>query len=164
MKGLTLQPAQKFDPYLVPDVRNFLYREVVIMASKATRAISSTVGVEIKKFEDLDRFMTGERRKKLQDIYHFIISSLVTDTIFEHHGETGSFSLDQVESLKKTTFSKVICENTHIHEIQRYVFRFPSAGNPVTHCNELPDLDLSAWEDFGHKKKNKHRTYNDTPS
>lgn len=26
VKGLTLQPAQKFDPYLVPDVRNFLYR------------------------------------------------------------------------------------------------------------------------------------------
>ena len=29
VKGLTLQPAQKFDPYLVPDVRNFLYRYVI---------------------------------------------------------------------------------------------------------------------------------------
>ncbi|PRD28572.1 UNVERIFIED_CONTAM: hypothetical protein NCL1_31956 [Trichonephila clavipes] len=37
--------------------------------------------------------------------------------------------------------------------MQRYAFRFPSSSNPVSHCNELEDLDLSAWEDFGHKKK-----------
>ncbi|KAG8170787.1 hypothetical protein JTE90_022406, partial [Oedothorax gibbosus] len=126
-----------------------------------TSYIQYCFGVEIKKFEDLDRFMTPERRKRLQDIYQSVhdidlysggtSESMVPDGVvgptfaciigiqfyhlkfgdryyFEHHGETGSFSLSQLETIKKSTFSKLICQNTHIHEIQRYAFRFPSAG------------------------------------
>ncbi|GFT01135.1 peroxidase [Trichonephila clavipes] len=203
MKGMTLQPSQKFDPYLVPDVRNFLYRRrgnatgLDLAAFNIQRGrdhglqgytsyIQYCFGVEIKTFEDLDRFVTPERRKRLQDLYQSVhdidlftggtSESHVPDGIvgptfaciigiqfyhlkfgdryyFEHHGETGSFSLEQLSSLKKSTLSKIICENTHIQEMQRYAFRFPSSSNPVSHCNELEDLDLSAWEDFGHKKK-----------
>ncbi|XP_015919967.1 peroxidase isoform X2 [Parasteatoda tepidariorum] len=203
MKGLTLQPSQKMDPYFVPDVRNFLYRRrgnstgLDLAAFNIQRGrdhgvqgytsyIQYCFGVEVKKFEDLDRFMTPERRKKLQDIYHsvhdidlytggtsesHVPEGVVGPTFaciigiqfyhlkfgdryyFEHHGETGSFSLEQLESIKKSPLAKIVCENTHLHEIQQYAFRFPSTANPVTHCSELPDIDLSLWADYGHKKK-----------
>lgn len=35
--------------------------------------------------------------------------------------------LDQLDNIKKVPFSQVLCKNTHLKEIQKYAFRFPSS-------------------------------------
>ncbi|XP_077547847.1 peroxidase-like [Haemaphysalis longicornis] len=66
---------------------------------------------------------------------------------FEHGYQAGSFTPEQLESLRETTLAKIICENTGIKtKLQKNVFRLPSRGKKVD-CEDLPDIRLHLWTD-----------------
>lgn len=69
---------------------------------------------------------------------------------FEHKDQAGSFTRDQLNSIKQTTLAKIFCENSDIYrkqKIQKYVMRLPSKSNPEVPCSSLPDIDISAWQE-----------------
>ena len=54
----------------------------------------------------------------------------------------GVFTPAQLKSIRRTTLSRVICDNTGIDQIQRDAFR--SDQSRVT-CSSIPTLDLAPW-------------------
>ncbi|KFM65699.1 Chorion peroxidase, partial [Stegodyphus mimosarum] len=66
---------------------------------------------------------------------------------FEHGGQTGSFTPAQLREIKKVTLGKLICQNSRIDEIQPNAMLFPSNRNRVQECNQLPEMDLTAWRE-----------------
>ncbi|KAL1444539.1 hypothetical protein MTO96_029775 [Rhipicephalus appendiculatus] len=77
------------------------------------------------------------RRLKLGDRFYY-----------EHGGQAGSFSEDQLNSIRSVTYSKVLCENSQgVKNIQQRAFLLPSVTNPVVTCADLPQLDLNLWQD-----------------
>uniref|UniRef100_A0A147BFY3 Putative peroxinectin n=2 Tax=Ixodes ricinus TaxID=34613 RepID=A0A147BFY3_IXORI len=65
---------------------------------------------------------------------------------FEHGGQAGSFTPAQLTELRRTTLSKIICDNSIGHQsAQRYVFRTISDSNPEVPCSSLPVMNMDAW-------------------
>jgi peroxidase len=78
-------------------------------------------------------------RKKYGDRYYF-----------EHEGQSGSFSSEQLSSLKQMTLARVLCVNGDEYprqRIQKRVMLLPSESNPEVDCTSFPDLDLTLWID-----------------
>ncbi|XP_077547846.1 salivary peroxidase/catechol oxidase-like [Haemaphysalis longicornis] len=66
---------------------------------------------------------------------------------FEHGYQAGSFTPEQLKTLRETTLAKIICENTGIKtKLQKNVFRLPSRERKVD-CKDLPDIRLDLWTD-----------------
>ncbi|XP_020300497.1 peroxidase-like [Pseudomyrmex gracilis] len=68
--------------------------------------------------------------------------------------ETGdpkiAFTLEQLNELRKSSISRLLCDNgDNIQHMQRLGFERISETNPLRRCNELPQVDLSLWKDFG---------------
>ncbi|KAG5895426.1 hypothetical protein JTB14_037585 [Gonioctena quinquepunctata] len=62
---------------------------------------------------------------------------------FEHHDE---FTLKQLQEIRKASISKLLCDNSHhIRFMQPRGFEAISENNPLTPCESLPSIDLSAW-------------------
>ncbi|XP_015795696.1 peroxidase isoform X1 [Tetranychus urticae] len=67
---------------------------------------------------------------------------------FEHRDQAGTFSPDQLQEIRKTTFAQILCANSDkLSFIQKNVFRGESKRNPVVPCNTLTAPDLRAWRD-----------------
>ncbi|XP_045497152.1 heme peroxidase 2 [Colias croceus] len=68
---------------------------------------------------------------------------------FENDNPAARFTEQQLAEIKKTTLSKILCENFDIlSDIQRAAFDLPSNFlNPRVSCASLPKLDLSAWRE-----------------
>ncbi|KAK8778754.1 hypothetical protein V5799_019907 [Amblyomma americanum] len=65
---------------------------------------------------------------------------------FEHGGQAGSFTPAQLTELRRTTLSKIICDNSIGHEMtQREVLRTVSESNPEVPCSTLRGLNMDAW-------------------
>ncbi|XP_037518159.1 chorion peroxidase-like [Rhipicephalus sanguineus] len=65
---------------------------------------------------------------------------------YEHGGQAGSFTPEQLRTIRETTLAKIICENTRVGiRVQRNVFRTPNSGEPIVNCNDLPDINLEHW-------------------
>lgn len=62
------------------------------------------------------------------------------------------FTEHQLAEIRKTTLSKVMCENMDHHtEMQRAAFDLPSNFlNPRVPCHSMPHLDFSAWRETRH--------------
>ncbi|XP_048515872.1 uncharacterized protein LOC105686151 [Athalia rosae] len=62
------------------------------------------------------------------------------------------FTEHQLAELRKTTLSKIICENMDQHqEMQRAAFDLPSNFlNPRVPCGSMPHMDFSAWRETRH--------------
>lgn len=62
------------------------------------------------------------------------------------------FTDHQLAEIRKTTLSKLICENMDQHaEMQRAAFDLPSNFlNPRVPCGSMPHLDFSAWRETRH--------------
>ncbi|KAG7189448.1 hypothetical protein KM043_017148 [Ampulex compressa] len=62
------------------------------------------------------------------------------------------FTEHQLAEIRKTTLSKVICENMDHHtEMQRAAFDLPSNFlNPRVPCSSMPHMDFSAWRETRH--------------
>ncbi|KOX68884.1 Peroxidasin [Melipona quadrifasciata] len=62
------------------------------------------------------------------------------------------FTEHQLAEIRKSTLSKVMCENMDEHnEMQRAAFDLPSNFlNPRVPCSSMPQIDLSAWRETRH--------------
>ncbi|NWH70528.1 PERM Myeloperoxidase, partial [Piaya cayana] len=59
----------------------------------------------------------------------------------------GVFTPQQLNALRKTSLSAVICDNTHIKKIPRNVFKVNSYPGDFVDCHEVETLNLSPWEE-----------------
>ncbi|KFO74535.1 Eosinophil peroxidase, partial [Cuculus canorus] len=59
----------------------------------------------------------------------------------------GIFTPQQLNALRKTTLSAVICDNTRIKKIPRDVFKVNSYPSDFFDCHEMETLNLSPWEE-----------------
>ncbi|KAG8182836.1 hypothetical protein JTE90_000443 [Oedothorax gibbosus] len=66
---------------------------------------------------------------------------------FEHEGQAGSFSTDQLLEIKNATLARILCETTKIQNIQKEVFLPPSATNPVVSCDDIHPFNFTLWNE-----------------
>ncbi|XP_075729037.1 peroxidase-like [Rhipicephalus microplus] len=69
---------------------------------------------------------------------------------YEHADQSGSFSDDQLDTIRKTTLLKILCENVAgIDGISanRNAFLLPSHEDDMVTCGDLPDIDLMKWKE-----------------
>ncbi|KAK6174188.1 hypothetical protein SNE40_017509 [Patella caerulea] len=65
---------------------------------------------------------------------------------YDRPGNTG-FTQAQLNSIKMTSLSRILCDNTDIQTIQYNPFWQPDQSQPLQACGTLPALDLSLWSD-----------------
>ncbi|XP_032681178.1 peroxidase-like [Odontomachus brunneus] len=69
---------------------------------------------------------------------------------FETNDPEIAFTLEQLYEIRKSSISRLLCDNGHhIQHMQRAGFQQPTKMNPILSCNELPQMDLSYWKDYG---------------
>ncbi|XP_077991654.1 peroxidasin homolog [Glandiceps talaboti] len=61
------------------------------------------------------------------------------------------FSPAQIAEIKKSSISRIICDNTDITEVQEDVFLTPSKNGPMLPCDEIQDMDLTPWTQGTHE-------------
>ncbi|XP_057570504.1 lactoperoxidase isoform X2 [Hippopotamus amphibius kiboko] len=57
----------------------------------------------------------------------------------------GVFTEKQRNSLKKMSFSRLVCDNTHITKVPRHPFQANSFPHGFVDCSAIDKLDLSPW-------------------
>ncbi|XP_057340597.1 peroxidase [Microplitis mediator] len=58
------------------------------------------------------------------------------------------FTPEQLVQLRKSSLAKLICDcSNDINEIQPLVMRSVSAENPITICDDIESVDLTAWKE-----------------
>lgn len=74
---------------------------------------------------------------------------------FEHGGEAGSFTLEQLNNIRQTTsLSNIMCKTGVTDYIQVNAQFRPSETNPKIPCDSLPEIDYLLWrEDVYNYKK-----------
>uniref|UniRef100_A0A8D0L207 Lactoperoxidase n=1 Tax=Sphenodon punctatus TaxID=8508 RepID=A0A8D0L207_SPHPU len=60
------------------------------------------------------------------------------------------FTPQQRQALSKMTFSPLLCENTHITEVPKDVFKVNRYPRDFVNCTEISSLDLSPWREKNH--------------
>ncbi|XP_061460946.1 eosinophil peroxidase-like isoform X2 [Rhineura floridana] len=58
----------------------------------------------------------------------------------------GVFTPEQREAISKVSLPRIICDNTHIQQVPKLVFRANSYPQDFVSCNEFPRLSLFAWK------------------
>ncbi|KAL1463897.1 hypothetical protein MTO96_027128, partial [Rhipicephalus appendiculatus] len=69
---------------------------------------------------------------------------------YEHANQSGSFSDDQLDTIRKTTLTKILCENVVGMDgisANRNAFLLPTNENDRAACSDLPDIDLIKWKE-----------------
>ncbi|XP_074029020.1 peroxidase [Leptinotarsa decemlineata] len=67
---------------------------------------------------------------------------------FENGGENG-FTLEQLNEIRKSSISRLMCDNAHnVRAMQPRGFERISYRNAVVPCEALPAVDLSLWKDI----------------
>lgn len=69
---------------------------------------------------------------------------------YEHANQSGSFTDEQLATIKETTLTKILCENVRgvdTAAISRNAFLRPGNKSDVVTCDELPDIDLVKWRE-----------------
>ncbi|XP_056135353.1 eosinophil peroxidase-like [Lampris incognitus] len=59
----------------------------------------------------------------------------------------GVFTDDQKDSLRNTSLSRIICDNTGITEVPEQPFLYRPRGSGYTKCEDIPVFDLSPWKE-----------------
>ncbi|XP_077021024.1 lactoperoxidase isoform X2 [Tamandua tetradactyla] len=57
----------------------------------------------------------------------------------------GVFTEEQRNSLKKVSFSRLVCDNTHITKVPRDAFQANTYPQDFVDCSAIDELDLSPW-------------------
>nr|XP_057926972.1 eosinophil peroxidase-like isoform X2 [Doryrhamphus excisus] len=65
----------------------------------------------------------------------------------------GVFTEDQRVSLSRTSFSRIVCDNTGIFEVPENTFLFRPRGSGYTKCSDIPMFDLTPWQEPPHDYK-----------
>ncbi|XP_026844152.1 peroxidase [Drosophila persimilis] len=70
------------------------------------------------------------------------------DRFFFERDHTGGFSRTQLAEIRKASLASLFCNNAnYLRDIQPNVFVFPNVYNMLVNCNEIPQVDLSKWQD-----------------
>ncbi|KAL8570182.1 hypothetical protein ACOMHN_030978 [Nucella lapillus] len=65
---------------------------------------------------------------------------------FDTIGSDAGLNEAQIQSIKRTSYSGLICRNLGLDRLPANAFRIPhSKKNPYVDCNSIPDLDFSLW-------------------
>lgn len=82
-----------------------------------------------------------------------------------HQGNHGAFTPEQLNEIRKTTVSRLMCDNSdNVYHMQPKGFEVLSHSNPLVPCEDfqaIPAIDLSLWKevpvpvhhDYYHEKK-----------
>jgi peroxidase len=72
---------------------------------------------------------------------------------YEHGGQSGSFSLAQLDNIRKTTsMARLICRTSdYISSVQRYAFFPVSNYNKETLCKDYPEINYQLWKESPQK-------------
>jgi len=73
---------------------------------------------------------------------------------YENPGWPSSFTMKQLQEIRKTSLARVICDNSDdIERIQLNAMQLPSQENPILSCrsDEIPKLNILAWKDLSYK-------------
>ncbi|KZS13261.1 Peroxinectin [Daphnia magna] len=65
-------------------------------------------------------------------------------------GQTGSFTEDQLNEIRKASYSRLVCDNSHVKSIQPLFFKAESEVNPVMDCesfDSIPRMNLYPWKE-----------------
>lgn len=71
------------------------------------------------------------------------------DRFFYENGDSRytRFTLDQLNEIKKTTMSSILCHNVEMNFIQRNAFlKANPKYNPFVNCANVPNINLKAWK------------------
>ncbi|XP_077544646.1 chorion peroxidase-like isoform X2 [Haemaphysalis longicornis] len=78
---------------------------------------------------------------------------------YEHANQSGSFTDEQLATIRQTTLTKMLCENVHgvdAAPISRNAFLRPQNEADTVTCEELPDIDLSKWLEDNDQREDKY--------
>ncbi|XP_054717391.1 chorion peroxidase-like [Uloborus diversus] len=64
---------------------------------------------------------------------------------FEHGGQAGSFSPDQLREIRRTTLANLICQNTQIQQIQRNAFLYRGASQVCSKLAKVANIS-ETWQ------------------
>jgi peroxidase len=65
---------------------------------------------------------------------------------FENDLADTKFSLEQLQSIRSVTVSRLLCDNLDIDFVQKYAFFVANKDwNPLTLCKDIPELNLNLW-------------------
>ncbi|ALC47696.1 CG4009 [Drosophila busckii] len=68
---------------------------------------------------------------------------------FERENHLSGFSRGQLAEIRKTSLAGLFCNNVQgLHDIQPNVFIFPNSRNTLLSCHEIPQTDLTKWQDL----------------
>lgn len=73
----------------------------------------------------------------------------------------GVFTSAQRKVLKNVSLAQIICDNTGITAMSRDPFRIPEGGNTPIKCNNIQQLNLSAWKESVSTTDQKQQEYSD---
>uniref|UniRef100_A0A672JTL3 Eosinophil peroxidase-like n=1 Tax=Salarias fasciatus TaxID=181472 RepID=A0A672JTL3_SALFA len=59
----------------------------------------------------------------------------------------GVFTEEQRIALRDVSLARIICDNTGITEVPRNSFQFRPRGSGYTQCEDIPEIDFSAWKE-----------------
>lgn len=59
------------------------------------------------------------------------------------------FTRRQRDSLRKVSFSRLVCDNTHITKVPLHPFQANSYPQGFVDCSAIDKLDLSPWGSAG---------------
>ncbi|XP_062125427.1 LOW QUALITY PROTEIN: peroxidase [Drosophila sulfurigaster albostrigata] len=68
---------------------------------------------------------------------------------FEHENHLSGFSRSQLAEIRKVSAASLFCLNVQgLYEVQPNVFVFPNSRNVLLNCNDIPQVDISKWQDL----------------
>ncbi|EDV93848.1 peroxidase [Drosophila grimshawi] len=68
---------------------------------------------------------------------------------FERENHLSGLSRSQLAEIRKISLASLLCSNVQgLHYIQPNVLIFPNTRNVLVNCNDIPQLDLTKWQDL----------------
>ncbi|KAK3609208.1 hypothetical protein CHS0354_035148 [Potamilus streckersoni] len=68
------------------------------------------------------------------------------DSYWYERPKPQGFSTKQLNEIRKTSLSAVLCAYLDLKEISKDAFKLPGDSNPIVRCKELPSIDLTKWK------------------
>ncbi|KAK3577819.1 hypothetical protein CHS0354_028874 [Potamilus streckersoni] len=68
------------------------------------------------------------------------------DSYWYERPEPQGFSIAQLNEIRKTSLSAVLCANLDLTRIQSDAFRLPGISNYLVRCTNVPSIDLRKWK------------------
>ncbi|XP_046639001.1 peroxidase-like [Daphnia pulicaria] len=124
----------------------------------------------VEKFEsvydtvdDIDLFIAGvsERPAKgamVGPIFQCIIADQFLRLkrgdryFYDLGGQAGSFTQEQLDEIRKISYSRIVCDNSFVQFIQPLFFKAESELNPIVSCmsfDSIPRMNIFPWKENG---------------